>query len=241
MVGTFINGAAIVTGGVVGLVSRKNPSPETQAFLRVGLGVLTVYLGLQLVWRSVHGNAGQVLKQLGIAVLALALGRLIGKLLRLQKMSNAIGQRAKKRIEESTKLPPGTANPNDGFVICASLFCAAPLAFLGAMQDGLNGYFGPLLIKSVMDGLAALAFVSVFKWGPILSAIPVMAYQGAVTLGAAALLGFLRDRALLDSVNMTSGLLIFTVALVILELKKIEIADYLPSVAIAPLLTFWWS
>jgi uncharacterized membrane protein YqgA involved in biofilm formation len=89
-----------------------------------------------------------------------------------------------------------------------------------------------------MDGLATMAFVTTFGWGVMLSVIPVVAYQGTITLSARFLGSLLEERGLIDSLNATGGMLVFCIALVILELKKIELADYLPSLAFAPLLTW---
>jgi uncharacterized membrane protein YqgA involved in biofilm formation len=105
----------------------------------------------------------------------------------------------------------------------------------------LSDYFYPLVIKSFVDGLAAMGFVSIFGWGVLLAALPVLALQGTLTLLAAQLLQpFLQAHGLLDSVNAAGGLLVFCVALVILGLKKIELADYLPSLVFAPILTWLW-
>jgi uncharacterized membrane protein YqgA involved in biofilm formation len=92
-----------------------------------------------------------------------------------------------------------------------------------------------------MDGLATMAFVSTFGWGVMLSVIPVVAYQGTLTLGAKFAAPLLENHALLDSINGTGGMLLFCVALIILDLKKIELGDYLPSLLFAPLLTWLWS
>jgi len=105
---------------------------------------------------------------------------------------------------------------------------------------GLLGNYRTLALKSVMDGLATVAFAKVFGWGVLLSVIPVVAYQGTITLLAKLLEPYLRNPALLDSINATGGMLVFCIALIILELKKIELADYLPSLAFAPLITWLW-
>ncbi len=90
-----------------------------------------------------------------------------------------------------------------------------------------------------MDGLAMLGFVPIFGWGSLLAALPVLAFQGTLTLLSTRFLGpFLTTHGLMDSVNATGGLLVFCVGLVIFELKKIELADYLPSLAFAPLLAW---
>jgi len=237
--GTALNVAGILIGGLIGLTRRKPLPPETESFLKVGLGAFTVFYGLRLTWLSLSGSLGHVLKQLLIAVLAMMLGKLTGRLLRIQKASNRLGQAARERIAAASS--PGPRRFSDGFKTCAALFCAAPLAVLGAVQDGLSGYFYPLGVKAVMDGLATMGFVGLFRWGVMLAALPVLAFQGTITLACAQWLKpLLVAHELVDSVNAAGGLLVFCVALVILGLKKIELADYLPSLAFAPLLTWVW-
>jgi len=238
MVGTILNGAAIVLGGIFGLVSRKQLSLTHQTALKVLLGVFTVYAGLSATWKGLNGSFLQILKQLGIVVLALTLGNLLGKLLRIQKGMNRLGQYARQII--SAARPDNPHRLNDGFMTGSILFCVAPLAYLGALQDGLAGDFKALAVKAVMDGLATMAFVTTFGWGIMLSVIPVLAWQGTLTLSVTLLRPFLESHALLDPVMATNGLLVFCVSLIIFELKKVQLADYLPSLAIAPLLAWLW-
>jgi hypothetical protein len=237
MIGTALNVAGILVGGIVGLARRKPFPPERELFLRKALGAFTVFYGLRLTWLSLNGSLGQIGKQLLIAILALMLGKVTGRLLRLQRMSNHIGRQARDRIAALKPDAPGRLN--DGFKTCAALYCAAPLAILGAVQDGLSGYYYPLAVKAVMDGLGTLGFTLLFGWGVVLAALPVLAFQGTITLVCAQYLRpLLEAHGLVDSVNAVGGLLVFCVALVIFELKKIELADYLPALAFAPLLTW---
>jgi len=205
----------------------------------VMLGVFAVFYGLRLTWLSLHGPFLHAARQLLIVVLAMMLGKLTGRLLQLQKTSNRLGRFARERMEQ--RAAPKSHTFSDGFNTCALLFCAAPLAVLGAVQDGLSGYYPPLVVKAVMDGLATMAFAAGFGWSVVLSALPVLAWQGTITLAAQYAQPFLTSHGLLDNLNATGGLLVFSVALVILELRKIELADYLPSLAFAPLLTWAWS
>ena len=118
------------------------------------------------------------------------------------------------------------------------LFCFAPLAFIGPVVEGVGGYWQPLAIKAVMDGLGAMAFVNMFGKGVLLSALPVLAWQGTISVLARWLAVHLNEYNLGDSMIGVGGLLVFCVSLVILELKKIELGDYLPSLIFAPLLTW---
>jgi hypothetical protein len=202
------------------------------------MGVATVFVGLRMTLMSLGPGFWQAGKELLIVVLALTLGRITGRLLHLQKLSNKLGQYAKDKISQSQT--NDARDVGEGFVTCTLLFCVGPMAILGALQDGLEGKWQTLGIKALMDGFATMAFVTTFGWGAILAVIPVVAYQGTITLCARWLATFLRDHALIDAVTATGGLLVFCIALIILELKKIELADYLPSLVFAPLLAWLW-
>jgi uncharacterized protein len=239
VIGTLLNVGGIGLGAAIGLARRKPLSPANESFFKVTLGAFTVYYGLRLTWISLNGSLLQVLKQLVIVIFALTLGRLAGQALHLQAMSNRLGQRARDHIAAAADRAP--ARPADGFETCALLFCAAPLGFLGAVQDGLSHYFYPLAVKGVMEGLATLSLAPVFGWGVLLAALPVLALQGSITLLCALYLEpLLRAHGLLDPVNAVGGLLVFCVALVILGLKRLALADYLPSPVFAALIAWVW-
>lgn len=238
MTGTILNAMGILLGGLLGLLLARQFSPPTQLALRGLMGVLTVFLGLRITWESLNGNFFQMFKQLVVVILALMLGRILGRLLRIQQNLNRLGQYASRRFAEVRPDDPNRVN--EGFVICAMLFCAGPLGPMGAVADGLTGYWQPLAIKMVMDGLAAMGFVSIFGWGVLLAAFPVFVYQGTITLLIHRFEPFLRDHSLVDSINAVDGLLVFCVSLIVLELKKLELADYLPSLLMAPLITWLW-
>jgi uncharacterized membrane protein YqgA involved in biofilm formation len=236
--GTIINAAAIVLGSVVGLIRKTPMTGENQLFFKVGLGLATIVFGLRLTAVSLHGPVKQILVQIGIVLLAMTLGKLTGKLLHLQKLSNRLGKFARERI---AALPAGgRGSPGDGVNVCAALFCAAPLGIIGAISESLGGGPWPLLVKAAMDGLAAFGFVAMFGWAVALSALPVLAFQGAISLLVMQFAQpYLAAHQLTDSVNATAGLLVFCVSLLIFEVKRVEVADYLPSLAWAPLLTLW--
>src|SRR6267378_5195827 len=147
MIGTALNVAGILLGGMAGLLRRRPLSPAQESFFKVMLGAFTVFYGLRLTWISVSGSVLQVLKQLGIAILALMAGKLVGHLLSLQTLSNRLGRQATEAIASATST--NQRRGSEGFKVCAGLFCAAPLALLGAVQDGLTGYFYPLAVKAV--------------------------------------------------------------------------------------------
>lgn len=238
MIGTILNTAAILIGGTLGLTVAREMSLKTQHWLKLGLGAFIVYAGFSTTWGALNGSFGRILKQVGIVLLSLLLGNAVGKLLRLQKGVNRLGRYAKERFTHAQSATDSRVG--EGFVTCTLLFCVGPMAFLGALQDGLTGNFRTLAIKSALDGLSSMAFAKTFGWGVLLSALPVLAYQGTITLAATAVQPFLENKDILDSVNAIGGLLVSFIALIVLDVKRVPLADYLPSLIFAPLLTAWW-
>ena len=116
------------------------------------------------------------------------------------------------------------------------MFCAAPLGIVGALEDGLLRCFQPLGVKAVMDGLASLSFARMFGWTASLSAVPVAAFLSGLTLLGDRIEPWLGAQNLLGVVHATAGLLLTYVALVIFEVKKVEIGNYLPALVVAPAL-----
>jgi len=240
VIGTILNAGGIIIGGIAGVWRRRPLTPAQESFFKVLLGAFTVFYGLRLTWMSITGPGTHATKQLFIAILALTLGKLTGRLLKLQNLSNRVGQYASSVIA-SASIPGSRPPRGTGFKVCAGLFCAAPLAFAGAIQDGLSGYYEPLAVKAVMDGLATMGLSLVFGLEVLLAALPVFVMQGSLTLLCSHLVRpWLEQHGLLQSLGITNGLLIFSVALVLLQLKRIALAEYLPSLLFAPLLTWVW-
>ena len=244
MTGAFLNALGILIGGLFGLALPKPLSIPTQVYFRTALGAFTIFFGLQLVWLSVDGTFLVVLKQLGIAVAAITLGFWIGKLLRLQKLSNRFGQYAGNLI--AVAQTDAARQPGDGFNSCTVLFCAAPLGLVGAVTDGLppaggqTGYFWLLAVKAVMDGLAMTGFVKLFGWPSALSAFPVFAFLSGITMACGLWTRpFLETQGLVGPVNAAAGLIACAIALMIFDVRRVELANYLPGLVVAPLLAWW--
>lgn len=237
MTGAFFNALGVLFGGLIGLALSQPLSLRLQLFLRSALGAFTVFSGLCLVWLGVNGTFLFALKQICIAVLAMTAGGLIGRLLGLQKISNRLGRYAGQIIAAGQSGAPRKVG--DGFNACAVLFCAAPLGLVGAVADGLSDYYYLLAVKAIMDGLAMLGFMKNFGWPTALSAFPVLGFLGAITLACQFFARpLLAAHGLINSVNDVAGLIACAVALVIFEVRRVELANYLPALAVAPFLAW---
>jgi hypothetical protein len=238
MIGTILNVAAIIAGGTAGLLAGQQLSPRIEQRIKLILGLLTIYIGMKTVWNSINGTFSHVVKEIVIVLASLVIGNLIGRGIGLQRAISRLGEYAKNAFTEEN--PEKPKRFGEGFVTCTILFCVGPMAILGALEDGLSGKIQTLAVKSLMDGLATMAFVKTFGIGPIFAAIPVLAYQGTITLAASSLEPVLSNHLLLDNLNATGGLLILCISLVILDIQKVPLANYLPSLVVAPALTWFF-
>jgi uncharacterized protein len=233
--GTLINAVLILLGGVIGLRSSAL-AERHQLKIKGVLSLLTIWVAASMMWRGLNGTLGQVAAQFGIALLALVLGNVIGKLLRIQKGLNRLGQWAQGKLSTAG----GDKQPwSEGFVTATLLFCVGPMAILGAIEDGMKGDYRLLAVKGLMDGLATMGLVAVFGRGVMLAVIPVVAYQGSVTI-LARWLGMELAASHADAMRVSGGLIVLMIPVVILGVRKAPLADYLPALAVAPLLTWWW-
>jgi uncharacterized protein len=233
--GALLNAIGILLGSLVGLARQTPFSLRTQLLLRNAIGAFNFLFGVRLIYLSIGGTFLSCLKQIFIAMLAAVLGFWAGKLLRFQKMSNHLGHLAGNVIVTAPKKTG--QNAADGLNACAILFCAAPLGLIGAVTDGLSGYFYLLAVKAVMDALAMTGFVRLFRWPSALSAIPVFVFFSAISMAVQFYVTPYLSPSELNSVNATAGLLACVVTIVIFEIRKVALANYLPALAIAPLLT----
>ena len=122
-----------------------------------------------------------------------------------------------------------------GFVAATLLFCVGPMTVMGSIQDGLTGDYSTLAVKAALDGFAALAFASSFGIGVGFSALSILTVQGSISLGAGYFQGLLTD-FMISELTATGGVMIFAIGLGLLDIKKIRVANYLPSIIIAPLI-----
>jgi hypothetical protein len=233
MTGAFLNAIGILIGSLFGLAQSAPLSGAAQKIFLRALGILTLFFGCRLVWLGINGTAWSCAKQFGLALLAFTVGSWTGRLLGLQKISNRFGRHA------GRAMTGGGHNTGEGFIACTILFCAAPLGLIGAVMDGLAGDYWLLAVKALMDALAMIGFVKMFGWPVALTAFPVYAFLGALTwAGQFYAQPLLTAHGLVEAVTVVAGMLAVAVAVVIFEVRKVELANYLPALVVAPLFTW---
>jgi uncharacterized membrane protein YqgA involved in biofilm formation len=158
------------------------------------------------------------------------LGGIVGEWWQLEERLQAAGDALQARVKVGTG---GTLA--QGFVTASLIFCVGPMTILGSIQDGLIGDYSLLAIKSLLDGFAALALASSLGIGVVFSAVTVFVFQGGLSL-LARLAQVGMTEAMIAEMTATGGLLIVGIGLVLLDIKRIRLASYLPGIFIAPLI-----
>jgi len=228
VLGTFINVGAILLGGLVGLVAGNKIPVKFRQTMVSGLGLFTLAYGIYIFTET-----NNMLIHLG----ALILGTMVGEWLKLEERLESLGsflQAKFNRAEEAHSIE--AQRFISGFVTSSLLFCIGPMAILGSIQDGLSGNFQMLAIKSLLDGLASVAFASSLGVGVLFSALPVLVYQGAISLSARALgQGF--DASVVAEMTAIGGVILAGIAISnLLEIKKIRTGSFLPALVFAVLI-----
>ena len=236
MRGTLINVLAVIIGGSLGTLLGDRLPTRTRETVMHGLGLVTLLVGLQMALKT-----GNVLIVMG----SVLVGGVLGEAWRIEDGLEALGgwfeARLSRRGPSATQSgAPAQKGISRAFVTASLVFCVGPLTVLGAIQDGLAGDVRLLAIKSVLDGFAGMAFAAAMGPGVLLSTLTILVYQGGLSLGARLIGVGLVGQAVAESapvleMTATGGVLIMGIALVLLELKRVRVANFLPAIAIAPL------
>lgn len=240
--GTLINVGTVLLGTLIGLLLGGRLPERTQRTLLQTLGLVTLYIGLDMctsLSRVVGGHVPGVI----LALVSLAAGAVLGEALGIEEALSRLGDRMKRRIRNGGRF-------TEGFVAASLLFCVGPLTIVGGIQNGLTGDSSSFVLKSVLDGISALALAGVYGIGVGFSALTVLLIQGGISLAAGGLAGVLlggADPAILKTnpavllVTGTGGLMILGISVNLLlgglkiEDRRVRVGSLLPALLLAPL------
>jgi len=215
----LVNTAAVLIGALIGLFTGRGISERFRNAMFQAIALLTLGLGAKMFL-----DANSAL----IVLASLAVGGVIGEALRVEDRLGALADRA----------GPGEGeNFARGFVMACTLFLTGPMTIIGSLQAGLEGNGELLLIKSLMDGIAAVMLAAKYGKGVLLSAIAVFLVQGLLVTFASSL-SFLQEPRYLGDFTAVGGLMIIGIGIRMLELRDIKVGNYLPALVISPLLSF---
>lgn len=231
MTGTFINVAAVLIGGTLGILFGVRMPDRFREMIISVLGVFTLAVGILLFVEGAQVPGERII----IPLVSLLLAALLGEWWRIEDRLAALGAVVERRISGES-VDATMSNPFiRGLVTASLLFCIGPMMILGSIQEGLTGDFELLAIKSVMDGFAGMALASVFGVGVLFSSFVVLGVQGGLTLLAAQVQSWISD-VMMAEISVVGGVLLLSLALgSLLEVKKIRTGNLLPSIILAPL------
>jgi uncharacterized membrane protein YqgA involved in biofilm formation len=214
MLGTIINAAAVIIGSGIGLGLKKAlPEKYTTIYFQA-VGLFTLILGMRM---SLKISAPLVV------VMSLIIGGLFGEFCRLEERMNRLGDHLKARFKI------GNEQFTEGLITAFLLFCMGSMSILGPVEEGLSGGISELLkAKSLMDGFSSLLLASALGIGVLFSVIPLVIYQGGITLIVRFIGKDIPDNYI-NEITVVGGILLIGLALEILNIKKLRIMNLLPA------------
>ena len=228
MLGTWINFAAIIIGGCLGVFLGSRLPERVKNTVIAGMGLFVIALGIQMFLKTTNSI---------IPLGGLLIGGLLGEWWKIEEGFSNLGGWLERRILPQ-KEEGGHEKFIRGFLSASVLFCAGPIAILGSIQGGLTGDTQMLIVKSILDGFITMSFASTMGVGVAFSALPVLVYQGSITLLAYQLKP-IATGLMLSEMTAAGGLVLMAVGISsVLNMYKIRVGSFIPALFITPLLVY---
>jgi uncharacterized membrane protein YqgA involved in biofilm formation len=220
--GTIINAVAIIIGGALGLLFRKGfPERISQAILQV-LGLFTLVIGVSM---AVQGQ------ELIMVLISLALGAALGEWLDIEGRLDRFGSWLEKRLNLTEK------SPAKGFIYTSLLFCVGSMAIVGSITDGLKGDPSILVTKALLDGIISIPFAANMGAGVLGSSVPILIYQGGITL-LASKIQFFFTPVMVRELTSVGGVIVIGIGVNVLGLQKIRVGNFIPALILIILILY---
>jgi len=219
-VGAVINAVAVVAGGCIGMLLGNRLPDRVRLIVFQALGLCTIAIGVQMTFKTTNP-----LYMVG----SILLGAIIGEALRLEATITSGGDRLKRALRS------GNAHFTDGFVTASLLFCIGSMAILGSLQEGIGGDRTIVLTKTTLDFFAAVALGAAYGSGVMFASVPILLYQGGLTLFAGAVSPWMSDLIRVE-LEATGGIMVLGIGINLLEIKKIPLSNLLPALVVVVVL-----
>lgn len=220
MQGTFVNTIAVIAGSLVGVTLRGRFPDKVKRIVFHGVGLVTLFMGFQMSLRT--GN-------LLILFFSVLIGAIVGEVIDIEMYIEKLGNLVKSRL--------GSKQDRfaDGLMTAFLTFCMGSMTIIGSIEDGLSGNPSILYAKSMLDGFTSISLASALGVGVLFSAIPLLLYQGGITMLASISRAFFTEKVI-SEMSAAGGIMLIGLGINILEIKKIKVANLLPSLAISAIM-----
>ena len=216
MLGTIVNSIAIILGALLGIIIKKGIKEKYKSTIMDGIGLSIMIIGIM---------GGIKTDNIVLIIASIVVGSIIGEIIDIDYKLEKLGHNME------MKFGKGDSNFSEGFVTASLVYCIGAMAIVGALESGLTGNHETLFAKSILDGITAILFASTFGIGVAFSAIPVFIYQGIITLLANSAKDLLTVNVI-NEMSAVGGILILAIGINLLGIKKIKVANMLPSIII---------
>lgn len=224
MIGTYVNVAAVVAGSLLGVILRHGLPGRLKEILLQAVGLAVIFIGTSTALGGLLSGESEPL----LFIISLALGGVIGELIGIERRMNQLGDGLQKRLGEHH------GKVSEAFVTASLIYCVGSMAILGSIKSGLEGDHSILYAKSILDGITSVILASSLGIGVIFSAVPVLLYQGGITLLSSFLEPWIGE-AVVREISNIGGILIFAIGINLLKIREIKTANFLPALLIPPL------
>ena len=223
MLGVLVNVAAVIIGGILGLLLKKGVPEKVEKGVMSAVGLCCIVIGV--------GGALDGLDVL-IVVISMVLGSIIGGILDLDRQMNRMGSWVEKKLQK----PGGGISLAEGFVSATLLFCVGAMAIVGSLNSGLRGDHTMLYTKSLLDFFSAMMMAVSLGIGVSLSAVSILVFQGGIALLAGVIEPALNAvPGSITQIACTGSVMILAIGTNLLGVTKIKVANLLPGILVAPL------
>jgi len=225
MTGTIINALAVLLGGTVGLILKNKLPKKISGVAITVIPLFALCLGIAMFIKS---------ENMIVIVFSLIIGTIFGEFINLEKNVNSLSEKMKAKMKIKSE------HFTNAMITTFLLFCVGALTILGAIKEGLTGDTSLLITKSILDGFSAIALAASMGIGVLFSVIPMVIFQGGLTIFASYLSDFFTNTIILD-ISAVGGVLLVAMALNILKIKKFKVVNMLPSLLFATCFSYFFS
>lgn len=219
--GSLGNALAIILGSVIGMLLHNRFPERVRAIVFQGLGLCVLLIGIQMALK---------VENILILIFSVLLGGILGELLNLEGLFEILAGKLKAVVRSKN------AAFTDGLITSSLIFCIGAMAIIGSFDEGIRGDATVLYTKSILDGFASVALASTYGAGVLFSFLPVLLYQGGLTLFAGVFQQYFSP-LLIAQLTATGGVLILGIGFTLLDIKRVKLSNLLPALPVVVVLT----